>query len=106
MWEATGERTATLTLASPGVDDEGAFEGTFTIRASVEVDAAGDAFTAEYTFEVVAADGSSAGEYGPGRAAAERVVAEAPGEPVGTLDDLFAAFEEGAATPDAATPEP
>jgi hypothetical protein len=100
VWEATGERTATLTIVTAGADEEGALFGTFTIRAAIEADASGDAFTAEYTGEFVAADGTASGEYGPGSAAATRLAAEAPGEPVGPLSELFAE-EEGGATPSA-----
>ena len=104
VWEATGEGTAVLTLVSPFGDEEGFF-GTFTIRATVEVDAAGEAFTAEYTGEFTDPAGTGTGEYGPSLATATRIVAEAPGTPVGTLDELFAQFEEEG-TPEAGTPAP
>ena len=45
VWEASGERTATLTIVSPGMEEE-AFAGTFMIRATIDVDEVGDAFGA------------------------------------------------------------
>ena len=95
VWEATGDGTGTLTIVSPGATEEGEFEGTFMIRAAIEVDASGDAFTAQYTLEVVAPDGTSDGEYGPGTATGTRIVPEAMGTPAGPIEDLFAQFEEG-----------
>jgi hypothetical protein len=97
-WDATGEQTATLTLLSPGVEEDGTFYGTFLIRAAVEVDASGEAFTAEYTGEFVDPAGAGGGEYGPGTATATRIAIEAMGTPVGPLSVLFGE-EEGAATP-------
>src|SRR5687767_2636712 len=44
VWEATGEQAATLTIVSPGTEED-AFAGTFMVRASVEVDETGDGFT-------------------------------------------------------------
>lgn len=107
VWAATGDQTAVLTIVSPGVEDdeededadedegegEGEFAGTFTIRAAIEVDASGNSFTAQYTFEVVDADGTSSGQFGPGTATATRLTAEGPGEPVGPLSELFEQFE-------------
>ena len=55
VWEASGERTATLTIVSPGMEEE-AFAGTFMIRATIDVDEVGDAFTAQYTGEFVEPD--------------------------------------------------
>jgi hypothetical protein len=101
VWEASGERSATLTLVSPGVEEEdGAFAGTFMVRATIDVDESGDTFTAQYTGEFVEPDGTGTGEYGPGTATATRIAAEAMGTPVGPLEVLF---EEAAA---AATPTP
>jgi hypothetical protein len=101
VWEARGERSATLTIVSPGLEEEeedGAFAGTFMVRATIDVDESGDAFTAQYTCEFVAPDGTGTGEYGPGTAMATRVAVEAMGTPVGPLEALFEA-EEAAATP-------
>ena len=99
VWEPTGDTSATITFVSPSAEEETYF-GLFMIRADVEIDESGDAFDATYTFEVIDPDGNSAGEYGPGNAAATRISAEAPGNPIGTLEDLFSQFEEEA-TPEA-----
>jgi hypothetical protein len=96
VWEATGERTAGLTIISPGMEED-AFAGMFVVRASVEVDETGDAFTAQYTGEFVTPDGTETGEYGPGTATARRITVEEMGTPAGPLDTLFE--EEAAATP-------
>jgi hypothetical protein len=93
VWEATGERTAGLTIVSPGMEEE-AFAGTFLVRASIEVDEAGDSFTAQYTGEFIAADGTETGEYGPGTATATRITVEEMGTPAGPIEVLF---EEAAA---------
>jgi hypothetical protein len=98
VWEATGERTAGLTIVSPGMEDEVTFAGTFAVRASIEVDETGDSFTAQYTGEFVAPDGTKTGEYGPGTATATRITVEEMGTPAGPIEVLF---EEAAA---AATP--
>ena len=97
VWEATGERTAGLTIVSPGMEEE-TFAGTFVVRASIEVDESGDSFTARYTGEFVAPDGTETGEYGPGTATATRITVEEMGTPAGPIEALF---EEAAA---AATP--
>ena len=93
VWEATGPQSAILTFWSVGADEEGGFYGTFVLRASIEVAADGQSFTATYTGEFIAPDGSTAGEYGPGTASATRLAAEPMGTPVGPFDELFAQFE-------------
>jgi hypothetical protein len=98
VWEATGERTAALTIVSPGMEEEGVFAGTFVVRASVEVDETGDAFTAQYTGEFVTPDGTETGEYGPGTATGTRIEVEPMGTPAGPLETLFEGGE-AAATP-------
>ena len=101
VWEETGENTAIVTFASPGAEEETYF-GTLMIRADVEVAEDGDSFDVTYTFEFSDPDGNSAGEFGPGHAAATRINAEAPGTTVGTLQDLFDSFGgEAEATPEA-----
>jgi hypothetical protein len=97
VWEATGERTAALTIVSPGMEEEGVFAGTFMVRASVEVDETGDSFTAQYTGEFVTPDGTETGEYGPGSASATRIAVEPMGTPAGPIEVLFQ--DEAAATP-------
>jgi hypothetical protein len=96
-WAATGEQTAALTLHSLGPGPDGAAV-VVTIRATVEVAADGQSFTAAYTLELTRPDGTSTGEYGPGTATGTRVAVEPMGTPVGTLADLFTQFEapEGA----------
>ena len=89
-WEATGQNSATLTAVFYGLDEAGNFAGdTVKVRATVEVDAAGDALTAEYTLDFVGPDGTSSGELGPTTATAERIAVEPMGTPVGPLE-----FEE------------
>ena len=92
-WGPTGERTAVLTILFP---DE---SSTLLTRATVEVATGGQGFTAAYTFEVVGPDGTPTGEYGPGQAIGLRVEAEAPGTPVGTLEELFALLQEATPAP-------
>jgi hypothetical protein len=99
VWEATGDNTATVTFVTPEGEEE-AYFGLFMVRASVEIDESGDGFEGTYTFDIIDPDGNATGEYGPGGVSATRISAEAPGEPIGTLDDLFGLFEEGA------TPQP
>lgn len=82
VWEATGERSAVVTLTSTRVDESGATEGTYVTRASVEVDVSGDTLTASYTTEVVEPDGTGTGEFGPTSATATRLAPEPMGTPV------------------------
>ena len=99
VWEATGDNTATVTFMSPDGDEETYF-GLFVVRASVEIDESGDAFSGTYTFDIVDPDGNATGEYGPGGVSGTRISAEAPGDPIGTFEDLFSLFE-AEATPEA-----
>jgi hypothetical protein len=89
VWEATGPTTANLYMQ--GVSTEEWFEGTTTIRASIEVSADGTSLTAEYTVQFISSDGEDTGELGPGSITGTRVVVEPMGTPTGPL------FEE--ATP-------
>jgi hypothetical protein len=68
-WEAIGERTAGLTIISPGMDAE-AFAGKLAVRASIEVDQTGDSFTAQYAGEFVKPDGTETGSTAGGRSPA------------------------------------
>jgi hypothetical protein len=54
VWRVTGERSAELTYVFQDIDPEPAMTapGTVTVRQSVDVDAAGNAFTAPLTVEV------------------------------------------------------
>ncbi len=92
-WEATGATTAILTIVAYEGDDEGNNFGSVTIRASIEVSADGASFTAQYTLEFTDPDGTSTGEAGPGMATGTRLVVEAPGTPVMTMEEMFSGFE-------------
>jgi len=96
-WEPTGPDTADFTILFLDAEED-EFVGTAKVRATVEVDAAGDAFAAEYTIEFTAADGASDGEVGPGTATAERIAVEEMGDPVASVEEAFGEEE--------ATPEP
>ncbi len=104
VWQATGERTADVTITVTTVDESDASSGWFVVRASIEVDADGDSFTAPYTFELVDPAGTGTGQYGPITATATRLTAEPMGTPVGPISELFEMSEEEQATPDAGTP--
>jgi hypothetical protein len=60
VWRATGERSAELTYVFQDIDPEPATTapGTVTVRQSVVVEAAGNAFTAPLTVEVQIPDGT------------------------------------------------
>jgi hypothetical protein len=98
VWEATGPRTAAVTLSLPAPSEGVPFVGLAVIRGTVEVAADGLSFTAPYTLEVVASDGTRSGEYGVTTAQGTRITIEQMGDPVGTLAEL-----EGAT---GATPTP
>ncbi len=68
-----------------------------TIRATGEVSADGQTFTAEFTLEITGGP-SPAGEYGPGHVTATRIPVEPMGTPVGSLNDLFSQLA-GPSTP-------
>lgn len=96
-WESTGPRTAAFTILFVEAEaDE--FFGTTKVRASADVDEAGDALSAEYTIEFLNPDGAGDGEVGPGTASAERIAVEEMGEPVASMDEAVAG--------EAATPAP
>jgi hypothetical protein len=85
-WEATGPTTARLTAVFLGQDEAGAFGGSATVRASIEVDAAANTLTAQFTLDFAGPDGMSTGEMGPGTATAERIVVEEMGTPVAPME--------------------
>ena len=98
-WEATGPRTAAVTFVF--VDDTEDFAGTFTIRATVEVDAAGETFAGPYSFTVVAADGTVL-DSGEGTARATRLAVEpveAAGTPVAAVPTWMPDADEGTPAP-------
>ena len=92
VWEATGPRTAAVTLRVLPPDETVPFVGLAVIRGTVEVAADGLSFTAPYTLEVVAPDGTSSGEYGVTTARGIRITLEQMGDPVGTLAELEGAM--------------
>lgn len=98
-WEATGSSSAALTFVQQFRDEEGNLGGSATIRATIEMNPDGLGLTAEYTVEL-SGEGAPAGEYGPDTVTGTRITVEPIGTPVGTLDELFGAFEEGT-VPDA-----
>ena len=87
-----------MTFVEQFLDEQGAVN-TITIRAVGEVAAGGDTFTATYTIELTGPDGTSQGEYGPGTVEARRIAVEPMGTPVGTLEELFAQFEQATPAP-------
>jgi hypothetical protein len=99
-WEATGPTSAALTFVTLSPAPEGEFGGSATIRATVEVSADGQSFTAPFTIEFTGVEGIPEGEFGPGTATGTRIAIEPMGTPVGTLEDLFGGVEgtEPAAT--------
>lgn len=99
VWAATGATTANVTFSAYQGDDSGAYYGGYMVRAAVEVSADGNSFSGQYTIELLNPDGSMSGQAGPGMVTATRVMAEAPGTPVMTTDELFGSFGEG--TPEA-----
>jgi hypothetical protein len=88
VWEATGPRTATITLHVTASNQTVSFVGLTVLRGTVEVAEDGLSFTAPYTLEVVAADGTRSGEHGVTTARGVRITIEDMGDPVGTLDEL------------------
>ena len=75
VWEPTGERTGALTIAGESADAAGALS-TGTLRATVEVAADGQSWTAQATGEYIGPDGVSSGQIGPTAATAARVLVE------------------------------
>ena len=103
-WEATGPRTATVTIVGLfGGQGSGTI---FIIRANVEVDEAGQSFTAPHSFTLVAADGTVLAAAQGGAARGPRIApepAEAVGTPLAGLPTWTPATPQAGA-PGAATP--
>jgi hypothetical protein len=95
VWEPTGPTGVSLTFVEPVTGEGPDNTGTVTIRATGEVAADGQTFTADYTIEVNGVVGFLLGEYGPGTVTGTRVVVEPMGTPVGSLEELFGGPEEG-----------
>jgi hypothetical protein len=100
-WQATGPSRAELTFHQIFTEEGDTFSRT-TVRAQIEVAADGQSLTATYTLEFTLPGGMSTGQYGPGNVSGTKLVVEPMGTPVGTFEDLFSQFEEGAPE---ATPE-
>ena len=88
-WTATGDRTVDITfLTIPSAPDE----GSFTIRASLEVAEDGNSFSGTYSFglspEIAASFGMGPGEYGPGEVTGKRIEAGPMGDLVGPMPDF------------------
>jgi hypothetical protein len=88
-WEATSAMTATLTIEAYSRDETGANLGAIIIRLTLQLNPDGTGYQAEGTIELIAPDGSRSGQAGPARGTATRMMVEAPGTPVMTLDELF-----------------
>jgi hypothetical protein len=97
-WEATGPTSGNLTFVSMTPNEEGGFDPILTIRATGEVSADGQTFTAQFTIEFTA-EGFPVGEFGPGNATGTRISVEPMGTPAGSLEDLLSQFEEGTEPP-------
>jgi hypothetical protein len=98
-WATTGPTTAGMTFHGFLPGEAGG--GMITVRAAIAVAADGQTLTATYTLELVKADGTSTGQYGPGHVTGTRIAAEPMGTPVGSLSDLESQFGAGGATPEA-----
>jgi hypothetical protein len=99
-WEATGPLTATLMIEAYSRDEAGANLGAIIVRLNLQLNPDGTGYQAEGTIELIRPDGSASGQAGPATGTATRLVVEAPGPPVMTLDELFG----GAASTPEATP--
>lgn len=75
IWVATGEDAAEVTIVFHSIDAELALEATVTVQAEVTVDASGDRFTAPYTLEITAPEGTTIGEL-QGTATGTRITAD------------------------------
>jgi hypothetical protein len=89
VWAPTGERTAAITLVFFVPGEGGASGGRAIVRATVEVAADGQSFTAPYTLEIVTPDGAGSGQFGPATATGTRLAVEQMGTPAGPLSALF-----------------
>ena len=88
MWEATGPRTAAVTLRAPAPIEGVPFVGEAVIRGTVEVAADGLSFTAPYTLEMVPRTAPAPKSIGVTTAKGTRITIEQMGDPEGTLAEL------------------
>ena len=93
-WRAADDTTVELTIIFHATDETGAPAGTVKVRATIEVDREGGTFSAAYTLDFIAPDGTPSGELGPGQAEGTRITVEPMGTPVGPI-----MFEEGTPAP-------
>ena len=84
VWEAIAEDTVVTNVVFHSEDEDGNI-GLTRIHTESTVDESGNTYTSEYTRELIAADGTSSGELGPGTGTAERLTIEPTGEPVGPM---------------------
>ena len=79
-WEATGDRTASITFELIQTDLAGTYLGTRTIRGSLALDASGNVWTGAFAFAVADASGAVV-QSGEGSVRATRIGVEPAGTP-------------------------
>lgn len=79
VWEAIDDQTVVTNVLFHTEAEDGSV-GLTRIRTESSVDESGNAYTSDYTREVIAADGTSTGELGPGSGSAVRITAEPKSE--------------------------
>lgn len=84
VWEPIDENSVATNVVFHSVDEDGNPVLT-RIRTETTVDESGDAYTSNYTREVITPDGTSSGQLGPGTVTAERLTVETRGEPAGPM---------------------
>lgn len=84
VWEPIDEHSVMTNVVFHS-EDEAGNTGLTRIRTVTTVDESGNAYTSEYTRELIAADGTSSGQLGPGTATAERLTVEPQNEPEGPM---------------------
>jgi len=89
VWEPIDDRSAATNVVFHAEDESGKINTT-RIRTVTTVADSGNAYTSDYTREVIGPDGSSGGEMGPGAASGERIMVEERGEPVGSMTETEA----------------
>jgi hypothetical protein len=99
-WEATGSRSAAMTFI--GLIEEEDFAGSVIIRATIDLDEAGETFSGPYSYTVVASDGTVV-DAGRDMARGARITVE-PVEAEGTPAAAVPTWLPEAAA--AGTPEP
>lgn len=89
VWEPIDDTSVSATIVFHAEDETGNLTTT-RIRSVATVDESGNAYTSDYTREVIGADGESSGEMGPGTATGERLMVEERGDPVGPMSGTVA----------------